>query len=186
MEFITSDLHLDHEKVLQINNRPYASLPDMRESLIDDINALPKGSTLYHCGDFVLGSKKRLLLEILKRITTNVIWILGNHDHRLKNVFAEFGEVYNVHEITFDNIKIVMNHFPQYEWNRGQNGSIHFHGHTHGHFQGPGKMLDVGWDNHGKILTMEEAVKIADANPIYQPCHSRNNGLHRHELEKRY
>lgn len=184
MDFVTSDLHLDHVNVIQHCARPFKCLEEMRVSIIAEINALPDGCTLYIIGDFTVGSKKTKLREILDQIkkTIKLIFILGNHDHRLAEVFAEYGEVHRLLEITFNDVKVVMCHFPMYEWNRGQHGSIHMHGHTHGNFTTQGKMVDVGWDVYGRILTLQEAFEIADRQPIYQPCHNKNNGLHRHEL----
>lgn len=176
-EFITSDLHLDHTNVIEYSNRPFTSVEEMREFIIAEINALPIGAVLYQLGDFVVNSKKEKLRNILKQIKPTLITLLGNHDHRLENVFKEFGEVHRLLEITRNNKKIVMCHFPMYEWNRGQQGALHFHGHCHGQFHAQGKALDVGWDTYGKILSLEEAMTIADSVPIYQPCHKRNNGL---------
>ncbi len=108
--------------------------------------------------------------------------MLGNHDHRMDKVYAEFGEVHRLLEVKHNGVKIVMCHFPMYEWNQGNCGAIHTYGHTHGLFKKMGKVLDVGWDAHGRILTLEEVIEIADKKVIYQPCHNKNNGLYREEI----
>lgn len=184
MEFVTSDLHLDHDNVIAYCDRPYKDIVEMRTNIIAEINALPDGAVLYILGDFTVGSKKAKLRQILDDVkkTIKLIFVLGNHDHRLADVFKEYGEVHYLLEIKYNDVKVVMCHFPMYEWNRGQHGSIHMHGHTHGNFKAPGKIVDVGWDCYKRILTLQEAFELADRHPIYQPCHNKNNGLHRHEI----
>ncbi len=184
MKFITSDLHLDHENVIKHFHRPFVGVADMRESIIDEINALPEGSTLYILGDFVISSRKNALRRILERLKPKLVFVPGNHDFRLSSVFAEFGVVDRLHEVNHNDVKIVMCHFPMMEWNRGQYGSLHMHGHTHGGLEPQGKMLDVAWDKHRRILSLDEAFALADVNPIYQPCHNKNNGKHRHEIRQ--
>ena len=39
-------------------------------------------------------------------------------------------------------------------------------GHCHGSFEGQGRMIDVGWDAHGKILTLDEAIKLCNNKAI--------------------
>ena len=52
-----------------------------------------------------------------------------------------------------------MSHYPIGSWNGQGRGSVHVHGHCHGSYQNTkGRMLDVGWDNVGKLLTLDEVV----------------------------
>lgn len=186
MDYITADLHFYHDQVITYNNRPFADKEEMGEKLIEEINRIPETSTLYIAGDFCYTDKKAKATRILERLRPRIAVIPGNHDRRLTETYRRFATIVSPQlEILYNGIKIVISHYPMYEWADGQRGSIHFHGHTHGQFEPKGKMLDVGWDAHGRILTMDEAIALADVRPIYQPCHSRNNGLHRHEVPDR-
>lgn len=178
MHYVTSDLHLDHFRAIEHNNRPFETLEEMQAALLTEINSLPDGATLYVLGDtFVKDSAEqaRKLLDGIK-LSLRLVWCLGNHDHRLAKVFAEYGQVHRLLEIRHFHKKIVMGHMPMHEWNQGQMGSLHFYGHCHGRWQAPGKCTDVGWDVHKKILHLDEAVALADQWPIFQPCHNQNNG----------
>lgn len=179
MLFITSDLHLDHQRVIDFNQRPFEGLEEMQEKLFAEINSLPDGATLYSLGDFVIKRKKDHLRALLNRIKKSIrlIFVLGNHDDAAADVFREFGEVHLLLHVRYNKRTLVMCHYPLMEWRRGQDGAIHFFGHCHGRLNVQGKALDVGWDAHKRILPMEEAVAMADAKPIFQPCHDSRNGL---------
>lgn len=177
--FVTSDLHIDHEKVIKYNQRPFESLEQMRESFLQQINALPENATLYVLGDTAIRSNRDDLRWFLNRIRRDIklVWVLGNHDDALESVFAEYGEVHYLLHLKYGDKSVVLSHYPMTEWRRGQFGAIHLHGHCHGQFENHGKSLDVGWDAHKRILSLDEAITIADTKAIYQPCHDRNNGL---------
>lgn len=177
--YITSDLHLDHERAIQFNNRPFKNLSEMQASIIGELNALPPKSTVYILGDTVVRQSKTDLRKLLDRIdpTLKLIFVLGNHDDSNAKVFKEYGEVHFLLQMRLDRRTLVMCHYPLTEWRRGQYGAIHFFGHCHGNYEHHGKSLDVGWDVHKRILRLSEAIEMADAKPIYQPCHNKNNGL---------
>lgn len=177
--FITSDLHIDHKKVIEFNDRPFTSVEEMRDALLEEINALPPNATLYVLGDTVVRGNRESLRWFLNRIRRDIklVWVLGNHDDGLESVFADYGQVNYLLHLKHGDKAIVMCHYPLTEWRRGQHGAIHFFGHCHGRFEHHGKSLDVGWDVHRRILSLDEAIAMADAKPIFQPCHDQHNGL---------
>lgn len=170
--YFTSDLHFFHENILTWH-MAYRQWPDvltMNSSLLDEINKLPSGAVLFHLGDLVMGGKKKVQ-DILDRLRTDItfIAILGNHDAK-PDLMRDHPAVDSVHhylEISYQGKKICLFHYPMHVWNCSQYGSLHFHGHMHGSFDGPGKAIDVGWDAHGKILSIDEAVVIADKKEKY-------------------
>lgn len=179
MQYITSDTHLDHERALTLNKRPFNTLVEFEDHFFKQANALPDKATLYILGDFVVMSNVTNLRRLLDRFkpTLNLVFTPGNHDHRLSPIFAEYGKVSPIVQIKHFKRKVVLSHMPMTEWNEGQYGAIHFFGHCHGRYEHHGKSLDVGWDAHQRILPLEEAMWMADVRPIYQPCHNQNNGI---------
>lgn len=169
---------MDHRSVIDFNNRPFEDVLEMREALLGQINDLPKNATLYILGDMVVSSNRGALEALLNRIRRDIklVFVLGNHDDQLQNIFARFGEVHYLLHLRLDKKLMVLCHYPMAEWRSGSMGSVHFHGHCHGRYSPSGKTLDVGWDVHKRLLPLEEAYALADAKPIYQPCHDRNNG----------
>ena len=175
MRYITSDLHFRHKNILNFcaNTRPWSSLEEMEDSIIDEINSLENCEELYHLGDFFFGNSKKLH-EVLDRIKKNLVFVWGNHDsHGIKKIIKDRGYRCNYYmETKHNGKKVCLFHYPQVEWNQSHRGSIQLHGHVHGRLPNIlGKTIDVGYDAHGKILTLDEAVSIADSKPLYSPAH---------------
>jgi|APSaa5957512535_1039671.scaffolds.fasta_scaffold68867_4 calcineurin-like phosphoesterase family protein len=114
MIYITSDLHLNHAKIIEYYDRPYKDVKKMNAALINNINARVKeNDTLYHVGDFMFkggwegGTRPASYFE--NKIKGKLIHILGNHDRNntIKNsiVYAE---------LEFANKRWVMQHIPPY------------------------------------------------------------------------
>lgn len=179
--FVTSDLHFDHRSIIQHHRHDlFSTVAEMEEALLKQINALPPRAVLYLVGDTFVRDKKENVRRVLNQVRRDIslIFLLGNHDERLVGVYREFGEVYHIFRIKHKNRKVVMCHYPMYSWDGGHHGSVLFHGHEHGSFTAKGKAIDVGWDAHRKILSVEEAFAIADKNPIHQfGHHDMNNGV---------
>lgn len=171
MKYVTSDLHFRHKNILKLQpkTRPWGSMEQMEDALIEQINGLQNCEMLYHLGDFFFGNKNKLH-QVLDRIKVPMTFIRGNHDGSTWKLLREFseGRAYDYKEIRENHRKIVMFHYPIYmDWNNSHHGSIHFHGHLHGRGNGqiPGKCIDVGWDSYGRILALDEAIMLADAKP---------------------
>lgn len=171
--FITSDLHFFHKRILDFcsETRPWQSLEEMHETLIEHWNSkVSPEDVVFHLGDFSFVAKEKTQ-EIMSKLNGNVVWIAGNHDYK---VFNQIGNDYQHYlEVNFDGKKICMSHYPITAWNQQGRGSLHVHGHTHGSFQGNGKLHDVSWDNNGRILTLQEFVDIADSKEVYCPDHHK-------------
>ncbi|ULG01487.1 hypothetical protein phiA019_0142 [Aeromonas phage phiA019] len=170
---ISSDLHFGHRKIMEFckETRPWSSLEEMHESLIEHWNSKVSGDdVVFHLGDFSFFAKEKTQ-SIIDQLNGNVVWIAGNHCYK---VFNQLGIKYhNYFEINFDGKKICMSHYPICAWNGQGRGSLFAHGHTHGSLQMEGKCHDVGWDNNGKILTLQEFVDITDSKEVYCPDHHK-------------
>lgn len=187
MEFVTSDLHLDHKKAIVLNNRPFESLEQQRVVFLQQVKELPENAILYILGDMFTKNNTKChednfiycTLEMIRVIhpTVELVFILGNHDKYLRPLYQCFGKVYDMLYLRFKNQRIVMSHYPMMEWDRGQYGTLHFFGHCHGNMEHPGKALDVGWDAHQcQIRSIDALVERLSFKPIFQPCHTKNNG----------
>jgi calcineurin-like phosphoesterase family protein len=53
-------------------------------------------------------------------------------------------------------------------WNKAHYGSVMLHGHCHGTHQATGRSIDVGYDAHGRILLLDEAIAMCNAKPIHE------------------
>lgn len=175
--YITSDLHFSHKKILQFSPKRKEvlnceTIEDMNEALIKHWNETVRPEdTIYHLGDFMFPNKDTKLKDILPRLNGKKIFILGNHDN-IKWFEALNDHTLELHqylEINYNGKDIILFHFPIVAWNKMEHESLHFFGHCHGSYNPEdNKSLDCGFDNHFKILTMEEAIQIADSKPVYK------------------
>lgn len=176
---ITSDPHFFHEKILtypammRFRGGLFSTIEEMNEAIIDSFNKKADDKTeSYILGDFCFGYGKKgreRTAEVLNRLKGKIILIGGNHDHaNTRDIFREMGhEVHDYVEVRdFENM-ICMSHYPFRVWNKSHYGSVMMHGHCHGTLQGAtGRILDVGWDVHGKVLDLREAYNLAIKNDI--------------------
>lgn len=80
--YFTSDTHFSHGNILRYSKRPFVTIQEMGETLIQRWNSVVHANdTVYHIGDFVFGNYKQWE-SILKRLKGNIILIQGNHDRQ--------------------------------------------------------------------------------------------------------
>ena len=82
MIYYTSDLHLCHENIIRLCNRPYKTIEEMNEDLINRWNKKVKpNDVVYVLGDFFFKQQdSKYVSSVLKRLNGEKILIKGNHD----------------------------------------------------------------------------------------------------------
>lgn len=155
--FVSSDLHFNHKNIIQYTNRPW-TFEEQTEELITRWNSrVGLMDEVYHLGDFafIKHGESGKLVDIIKQLNGRIHFLLGNHDDR--KTFADACRmdgmkhvewVRDYAEIRDGRNKVVLCHYPLAIWNRSHHGSWMLHGHCHGSYQGQGKILDCGIDNH--------------------------------------
>jgi calcineurin-like phosphoesterase family protein len=110
----TSDSHFFHAKIIEYCNRPFSSVEEMNEVLIQKWNAkVGLGDTVYHLGDFSMGPKENV--NIRKRLNGKVILIKGNHDRKdAIHLAAGFDAIYKYLEIEINGHKLYLAHIPMH------------------------------------------------------------------------
>lgn len=121
MLFFSSDFHLSHFRIIEYCNRPFKSIAEMNDTIINNFNSvIEPEDTLYHLGDFCLGNKYEYQVHLLSRLNFKKIMIVGNHDNK-KNLkrMAESGIIESFHNtlgIEIDGQYIWMSHHPNRTW----------------------------------------------------------------------
>lgn len=140
-KFYTADLHLCHENILKFepDNRPFGSIDEMNEALIQKWNAKVKpGDDVYILGDFCFDPKGKKATELLKRLNGQKYLIKGNHDAFLKSKdfdesqlvwFKDYAEVKDT--LNGEDVRVVLFHYPIAVWNAKHHHSYHLFGHIH-------------------------------------------------------
>lgn len=158
-----------------IRNDIEAAVHNMNESMIQAWNAVVGPyDTLYHLGDFSFG-KPEQTKSVLERLNGNIRLVRGNHDPVTGTgsevLRARCEWIRDYYEMRIGDDKIVMMHFPLAVWNRQHHGAIMLHGHSHGSYKAPGRILDVGWDSLFKVASLTEIVEQMKKIPIYVNDH---------------
>lgn len=114
-KFYIADMHLGHKSCLQFDNRPFSSIEEMDEALIDNWNAcVTKNDTVYILGDFIWKSEDDYI-SYTKRLHGQKILIVGNHDHINRytpQVRKCFQDIRTYYETTDSRKHIIMSHYP--------------------------------------------------------------------------
>lgn len=112
--WFTSDTHWCHQKIIEFCNRPFSSVEEMNEKLIENWNSVVKPTdTVFHLGDFCFGGSQAWN-SILDRLNGNILLIKGNHDEKnLKQGFMiKFKWVGYQLYLQIEGRSVYLNHFP--------------------------------------------------------------------------
>lgn len=78
--WFTSDLHFGHKNILKYCNRPWNTVEEMDQGLLDNWNSVvQEDDIVFDLGDFAFASSKRWK-EILGRLRGKHYLVLGNHE----------------------------------------------------------------------------------------------------------
>lgn len=137
MNYYISDLHLLHENVLRFDNRPFESLVQMQNIIVDKWNhKVTNGDTVYILGDVSIRGKKEDLISIVATLKGRKILIKGNHDdvsdYRYQQLFQEVVDYKEIHDsVDGQNYDLALCHYPIFSWKKMGRGTILLYGHTH-------------------------------------------------------
>lgn len=173
MIYFTADLHLGHERIIKMTNRPFESVEKMDEALISKWNAKVKGNdTVYIIGDLIY--KSQTPEKYLKQLNGRKILIRGNHDEgwlSLIDADQYFSSVTSLLEVSLFDRMVTLCHYPMLEWRNsrkdGKKLGYLIHGHIHNRvevkydvlFSAP-NALNAGVDiNNFEPVTFEELIE---------------------------
>ena len=125
-----------------------------------------KGDFVYHLGDLTFGDPE----PYVKRLNGTIHLVPGNHD-RIKKYerLCAIGRVKiipELHRCSINGQFMTLCHYALATWDRAHHGSWMLHGHSHGTYQGRGKILDVGVDNlqnNYSPISFDELKALMDA-----------------------
>ena len=155
--FVISDLHFNHKNIIQYSNRPFSSVAEMNEVLIENWNKeVGPDDRVHVLGDICLGPKSEMK-SIVDRLNGEIILNIGNHEGILHAYPERFSRIQNYIETTFiiggAKQPVCLMHYPIEVWNNCHKGWWHLHGHCHGNLSTHrAYRFDVGVDNIAKWL----------------------------------
>ena len=132
MIFFTADTHFGHKNILKLCNRPFETIEEMNETLIENWNHRVSGmDTVYIVGDMFFRCSDAE--TILRRLKGKKRLIVGNHDSSWMNkvdLNRYFVSVDRLLEISDGKHALTLCHYPLLTWNHAKK-SYMIHGHIH-------------------------------------------------------
>lgn len=126
------DCHFFHTRAIQMCSRPYSSVEEMNEKLIQNWNnKVKKEYQVFVVGDFAFAGKEQII-QIGQRLNGRKTLIWGNHESASIKTYYEAGfEFISKYPIIFEN-KILITHIPFFNTSIGDFKQIF--AHLHGNF----------------------------------------------------
>ena len=175
--WFTSDTHFGHKNILRFCKRPWDTVEEMDEGLIQNWNRIVgKDDIVFHLGDFAFAPNSQWK-KLIDRLNGHIHLILGNHDVTRwpgDKIMELFDGVYQQMILKIDERTVYLNHYPYLcfggAWRRPENAVFQLFGHVH---TGPNcngidtdrlvnlfpYQYDVGVDNNNYTPVSWEQVK---------------------------
>lgn len=131
MIYFISDTHFYHSNIIKYCNRPFNSVNDMNNTIINNWNNIVKtDDVVYHLGDFCLSSDEGIK-SIFNKLNGNIILIRGNHDRRPVKFYEDIGfKVLKNAPVILEEYKLMLSHIPLPDV-KIKDRYINLHGHIH-------------------------------------------------------
>lgn len=182
--WVTSDMHVGHKNVIRYSNRPFSSVEEMDETLIENWNSkVGDNDVVFNLGDFAFLNQKKII-EILENLNGTQYFIYGNHDRLMasdavQNFCKRSGKIKlfcDVIECNYKKTPIYMCHYAHRVWNKSHYGCIHLYGHSHGSLPRIGRSMDVGVDSTDMPTDysprlLDDVVEFLNQQPITKSDH---------------
>lgn len=183
--FFTSDLHFSHKNIIKFcpDFRPNTDNLDEHDNYLIQLwnDTVSPDDTVYNLGDVSFSHNLNHIERILSQLNGKHHLILGNHDgliaqhkERFLNKLKNDGNpilssVQNYLKLKLPEYKqtLILFHYPIYEWDGCHKGWYHLHGHLHNRTSKvAGRILNVGFDLHGRFLTPVDLKQYLEPLPI--------------------
>ena len=143
--FFTSDTHFGHKNILKYCNRPFNSIEEMNEKIIENWNnKVGKNDKVFFLGDFMMSQNPDKAKELINKLNGKKYLVFGNHDvcfikhpEILYECFNNFSFQMKL-KFMFKNIKydVILNHYPMLCFggaysNKESQKTIQLFGHVH-------------------------------------------------------
>lgn len=161
----TADSHFGHASIIRMAGRPFSSVEEHDQALIDNWNAVvAPGDTVFVVGDFAHKADNAKAQKIFDRLRGTKHLVIGNHDSEFVRTELPWASAMDRVKLTVDGQKIVLDHYPMRSWEGVRSGAIQLFGHVHNRIDVWPNSLDVGVDAWGyRPVTLLEIRARLDA-----------------------
>lgn len=129
--FFISDTHWHHANIIKYCNRPFSSVEEMDEKMVQNWNSVVKpADKVYHLGDVYFIGKKNNSEWMFNRLNGTKVLILGNHDVGKDQILHKvFKRIYSYRILP--ELGVFLSHVPIQRDSINRRCTLNLHGHTH-------------------------------------------------------
>ena len=136
MIYLTSDLHLNHNKPFIYERRGFKTIEEMNEAILTRWNDIVSNNDIvYNLGDVFLGENIEDSLNIIKQLKGKIYYAYGNHctDKRIAalKTLPNTAEIQMGYRLKAGKKELILTHYPTLTANVPPDRVWSFHGHTH-------------------------------------------------------
>lgn len=178
--WITSDNHFSHKRISAFCpiTRPDTDWEVMDRKMIQRWQEqVQRNDIVYMLGD-EFWCNAESAISIMHRLPGQKHLIYGNHDKVIKSnstLRSMFASVQDYKEIKINGQRLILFHFPMWEWHKIQSGAIHCHGHIHYETAAvPGRIVNVCVDSPEmsdvnapySLYPIEDVIRVGQSKEI--------------------
>ena len=167
MIYLTSDLHLFHDREFIYKPRGYSSVNDMNSAELNMFRKVMPNDDVYILGDLALGKDLNMIKEVIISLPGKLHIIIGNHDTAAKvDLYKSLPNVVEVCYATMLSYKgrnFYLSHYPTLTADLNSNPKsciYNLHGHLHikePFYEDRPYVYNVSVDANGpRLLTLDE------------------------------
>jgi calcineurin-like phosphoesterase family protein len=135
MIYFTADTHFCHSNIIWSCGRPFDTVEEMNETLIQNWNSYVTGrDEIYILGDFAYKAAGLQVNTILSRLKGKKYLVKGNHEKYLSTPEFRpeaFEWIKDYYLLVYEKVKFALFHYPMLSWDGSHHGSFHLYGHVH-------------------------------------------------------
>lgn len=157
--FVSSDLHLDHENIIEYCDRPFDSVEEMNKTLVENWNnRVSEDDVVYFLGDLTINDDIETAENWLEQLNGQILFVVGNHDE----LTPENSPVPVVEQFTFkyDKYEFLCTHRPENIPDSWTGWTIYGHHHNNYPYDHPFVYYQKNQVNVSVELTGYEPVRL--------------------------
>jgi calcineurin-like phosphoesterase family protein len=145
--YFTSDQHFGQAAARGFYHRPFASVAEMDQAMVDRWNSVVgHADEVWHLGDFAVHQPAERVAHLLGSLQGRKHLIVGNNDDGSVVGCAGWQSIQPYAEVMIEGQPLVLCHYPFRTWRNMHKGWINLHGHSHGRLKSLPRQFDVGVD----------------------------------------
>lgn len=162
--FFTADTHFGHDNIIGYCKRPFGSVEEMDEAIVERWNAVVgPGDHVWHIGDFASSPTPE---RYFRRLAGQKHLVVGNHDSA-RTRGLPWASTREMGTVKVGSTLVFACHYPMRTWPHAAHGALHVFGHVHGTLRDTKRSVDVGvdrWD-FAPVSIEQIQARMAESEP---------------------